>query len=328
MTSRSTLFDALAQADAHAWAQILPTCISQALEHSRHGNLPIWQQLIADLPVLDTDHRILNQDTVQIGSARDLNEKDHNVLESILQGFMPWRKGPFDLYGIHIDSEWRSDWKWQRLTKHISPLKNRLVLDVGSGNGYFCWRMLGDQARMVIGVDPLILNVMQFQLIRQLYGGEPPVYILPCGLEDLPANLSIFDTVFSMGVLYHRRSPIDHLLELKACLRPGGELILETLIIDGTLGEILVPEDRYANMRNVWFIPSCDTLVNWLKRCGFDNVRLVDTSITTLDEQRTTAWMTFQSLNSALDKNQAGKTVEGHPAPKRAMFIADTPKAN
>ena len=56
-----------------------------------------------------------------------------------------------------------------------------------------------------------------------------------------------------MGVLYHRRSPIDHLLELKGCLQTGGELVLETLVIDGGLGEVLVPENRYAKMRNVWF---------------------------------------------------------------------------
>ena len=129
-----------------------------------------------------------------------------------------------------------------------------MVLDVGCGNGYHCWRMLGAGAKMVVGIDPMMLNVMQFQLIRKLYG-EAPVYVLPMGIEDMPYGLKAFDTVFSMGVLYHRRSPIDHLMELRDCLKPGGELVLETLVIDGGLGQVLLPEDRTPECAMSGFCP-------------------------------------------------------------------------
>ena len=325
MIDYQPLCQALAKTAAKKWAQQLPDQIAAALAPERHGNLPVWQKLISELPELDTLHRILDQDRVQIGLANELDKRARSVLEPALKTLMPWRKGPYDLFGIIIDSEWRSDFKWNRLIKHITPLKNRLVLDVGCGNGYFCWRMLGEQAKFVLGIDPLILNVMQFQLISKLYGSQPPVYVLPFGIEELPANLKTFDTVFSMGVLYHRRSPIDHLLDLKACLAPGGELVLETLVIDGRSGEILLPEERYAGMRNVWFIPSCDTLESWLKRCGFMNIRLADITVTTIEEQRATAWMDFKSLGDFLDPRNPNYTVEGHPAPKRAIFLANAP---
>jgi len=243
-------------------------------------------------------------------------------LHSQLKALHPWRKGPYNLFGIHIDTEWRSDWKWNRLKNHIAPLEHRLVLDVGCGNGYHCWRMLGAGAKTVIGIDPMMLNVMQFQLVRKLYG-EAPVYVLPMGIEDMPYGLKAFDTAFSMGVLYHRRSPIDHLMELRDCLKPGGELVLETLVIDGGLGQVLLPEDRYARMRNVWFLPSCDTLIGWLKRCGFKNIRLVDVTVTSIEEQRTTEWMTFHSLKDFLDAENPQLTCEGLPAPKRAIVIAN-----
>ena len=129
-----------------------------------------------------------------------------------------------------------------------------------------------------------------------------------------------------MGVLYHRRSPMDHLRELKATLRPGGQLVLETLIIEGGLGECLVPEGRYAMMNNVWFLPSATTLISWLKKCGFVNPRVVDITKTTLEEQRTTDWMTFHSLSDFLDPNDDTKTVEGHPAPLRGVFLAEMPQ--
>jgi tRNA (mo5U34)-methyltransferase len=323
MIEYQTLYEALRDVQADAWAEILPDQLAKALIKSNHGTLPQWQKLIDSLPQLTTSHRKLDTDAVQIGTIDDLTEITKSQLELQLKIFQPWRKGPYDLFGIYIDSEWRSHWKWNRLKNHIAPLAQRLILDVGCGNGYHCWRMLGENAKMVIGIDPLLLNVIQFQIVKKLYG-DAPIYALPLGIEDLPGNLKIFDTVFSMGVLYHRRSPIDHLLELKSLMRLGGELVLETLVIDGCPGEILVPENRYARMRNAWFIPSCETLISWLKRCGYDNIRLVDVTATSVQEQRTTDWMTFNSLKDFLDAENTSLTVEGLPAPKRAIFIANS----
>ena len=324
MIDYQQLYQALRSAKADTWADRLPQQISAAFDPTRHGLLAIWQQLIDNLPEFSTRLRILDADVVQIGSANDLTEMAKATLETQLKSLHPWRKGPYGLFGIKIDAEWRSDWKWQRLEKHISPLKHRLVLDIGCGNGYYCWRMLGAQAKLVVGIDPMLLNVMQFQSVLKLHGETPPVFVLPLGIEDLPYGLRAFDTVFSMGVLYHRRSPIDHLLELRDCLAPGGELVLETLIIDGGLGEVLVPEHRYAKMRNVWFLPSWPTLMAWLSRCGFKNIRLIDITATSTEEQRSTAWMTFHSLKDYLAPDNPMLTCEGHPAPKRAIFIAQT----
>lgn len=324
MIDTDNLYPLLTVKQADAWIDILPSQLTAALHPSRHKMLPIWQLQMENLPNFPTVERILTTDTIRIGLHSDIPDEDRSNLETQLRNLLPWRKGPFDLFGINIDTEWRSDWKWRRLEQHITPLTDRLVLDVGCGNGYFCWRMLGAGAKSVIGIDPLLLNVMQFLFIRKLYGSTPPVFVLPLGIEDLPDNLKLFDTVFSMGVLYHRRSPIDHLLELKGCLKPGGELILETLIIDGDTGVVLMPEDRYAGMRNVWFIPSSQTLISWLKRCGFFNIRLVDITTTTTEEQRSTTWMPYHSLKDNLDPINSTLTIEGLPAPKRAIFLAQT----
>jgi len=322
MIDYQPLYNALVDAKAEAWAEILPKQLERGFDPTKHGNLAEWQALVDSVPELPTAQRLLDADAVQIGCANDLVLTAKTQLENQLKALHPWRKGPYNLFGIHIDTEWRSDWKWNRLKKHIAPLEHRLVLDVGCGNGYHCWRMLGDGAKTVVGIDPMMLNVMQFQLVRKLYG-EAPVYVLPMGIEDMPYGLKAFDTVFSMGVLYHRRSPIDHLMELRDCLKPGGELVLETLVIDGGLGQVLLPEDRYARMRNVWFLPSCDTLIGWLKRCGFKNIRLVDVTVTSIEEQRTTEWMTFHSLKDFLDAENPQLTCEGLPAPKRAIVIAN-----
>ena len=323
MIDYKPLYQLLRNEQADVWADSLPYALKQAFDDSRHGLLADWKQTLTEIPDLTPSIRTL-QDEIVIGCQNDINEAERQQLLTALKKLIPWRKGPYQLYGIHLDTEWRSDWKWDRLKNKITPLKNRLVLDVGCGNGYHCWRMLGAGARMVVGIDPYLLNVMQFQAIAKLYGAAP-VYVLPFGLEELPDNIAVFDTVFSMGVLYHRRSPIDHLLELKACLRPGGELVLETLVVEGDKNTALVPPGRYANMRNVWFLPSCDALTGWLERCGFANIVLQDITPTTIEEQRSTDWMPYHSLSNFLDDEHKDKTIEGLPAPVRAVFTAQKP---
>ncbi|WP_438952205.1 tRNA 5-methoxyuridine(34)/uridine 5-oxyacetic acid(34) synthase CmoB [Porticoccus sp.] len=325
MIDFSPLLTSLASAEhpaLRAWAEQLPAQLAQGLSAERWGDLPDWQATLAQLPSLEPS-RVDLQTAVSVGDAGDCDEQTRQQLHSALMGLHPWRKGPYQLFGLTIYTEWRSDWKWDRVLPHLAPLKNRLVLDVGCGNGYHCWRMLGAGAQRVIGIDPSAKFVCQFSVLKH-YLGNFPVDVLPLGIEQLPTDMQCFDSVFSMGVLYHRRSPMDHLKELKECLRPGGQLILETLIIQGGPGEVLVPEGRYAKMRNVWFLPSPDTLLSWLRKCGFKNPRMVDCTRTTPGEQRSTAWMTYESLPDFLDPADQTRTVEGHPGPIRAVFVTES----
>ena len=324
MVDYDSLFAILQETPLAGWLDQLPSQVAAALDDGQHGRLPQWRSVLNQLPALTPSTRNL-RDSVRIGQPGDLDPETAVHLERLLHQFHPWRKGPFDLFGLLIDTEWRSDWKWDRLKEGIAPLDGRLVLDVGCGNGYHCWRMAGSGARLVIGLDPQLLYVAQFQAIRHFIGPDMPAYVLPLGIEGLPENLAAFDTIFSMGVLYHRRSPIDHLLTLFNSLRPGGELVLETLIIEEAVGQLLLPEGRYAQMRNVWFIPSVPTLLGWLRKCGFQDETVLDVTPTTSEEQRSTPWMTFNSLSDFLDPNDATRTIEGHPAPRRAIVTAQRP---
>jgi tRNA (mo5U34)-methyltransferase len=316
----SACFECLAQTPL---APVLPHLRARAaatLEPARNGHFQTWLgtlHALAQWPAAaDVD---LNTAAVRAGHGGAYTPQ----IQALLESLHPWRKGPYEIEGVLIDTEWRSDWKWDRLAPHIHSLHGRRVLDVGCGSGYHCWRMAGAGADLVLGIDPFLLAVFQFHAIKHFLGAHWPVWVLPLGIEDLPLGLQAFDTVFSMGVLYHRRSPLDHLLDLHGCLRAGGELVLETLVLDNNEpGQILLPPGRYARMRNVWFIPSCAELQNWLTRCGFRAVRCVDVSPTTPAEQRRTPWMRFESLSECLDPQDPTRTVEGHPAPVRALFIA------
>ncbi|MEJ1355422.1 MAG: tRNA 5-methoxyuridine(34)/uridine 5-oxyacetic acid(34) synthase CmoB [Candidatus Sedimenticola sp. (ex Thyasira tokunagai)] len=305
-----------------SWAKQLPKQLETVFSEDRHGDFARWLNAIEQLPTWSPDKVKLDQARVAVESDSKISGEQQAQTKELLKALHPWRKGPYRLHDIDIDTEWRSDWKWDRLVPHITPLEGRTVLDVGCGNGYHCWRMAGAGAELVIGIDPTQLFLAQFLAVRHFLGEDYPVHLLPLALEQVPTNLRAFDTVFSMGVLYHRRSPIDHLYELKSCLRQGGELVLETLVIEGGEGRILVPDGRYAKMRNVWFIPSPETLCGWLRRCGFNEVRLIDVTTTSVEEQRKTEWMQFESLSDYIDPANPQLTIEGHPAPRRAIILA------
>lgn len=308
--------------DCESLLDSLPKQLEQILNSDHHGHVDEWNALLAELPDARASCLSLDQDCLSIGRSADISPADKDCLHVLLKKIRPWRKGPYRLFDINIDTEWRSDWKWQRLIPHIESLQDRKVLDVGCGSGYHCWRMRGAGASLVIGIDPMLRFLTQFSIMKHYIGNEP-VHLLPLTMEMLPKGLCYFDTVFSLGVLYHRRSPFDHLFELRDALAPGGQLVMETLIIEENDQSVLVPRDRYAKMRNVWFITNTEVIISMLLRCGFINPRVVDITRTTTQEQKQTEWMNFESLETFLDPTDEKRTIEGYPAPLRAIFVAE-----
>lgn len=319
------------------WLQTLCDRAEKTLQQHPHGDLPRWQAALQALPVVKTRMQA-DQSAPQLGAIAE----DQVALADTLMQLHPWRKGPLNLAGCAIDTEWRSDWKWDRLAPHL-PLQGARVLDIGCGNGYFGWRMLAAGARLVVGVDPTLLFVMQWLACRH-FAGTQANFVLPLGIEDLPglsvsdppaAELNLtnpgtngsdqagLDVVCSMGVLYHRRDPLEHLQQIRQLLRPGGQMVLETLVLPADQAtEVLVPKERYARMRNVWAVPGTLKLLEWVQQAGFKDIRLVDVTPTRLEEQRSTAWMRFESLAESLDGQNPEQTLEAYPAPVRAIILA------
>lgn len=299
------------------WIATVANQACERLSRHPHGDLPRWLEALQALPRV-APCASLDLAAPALGEAT----ADADLLRSLLMELHPWRKGPLRLGGVTIDSEWRSDWKWRRLAPHID-LRGLRILDVGCGNGYYGLRMLGAGAALVVGVDPTPLYVMQWLACRH-FSGDLPNYVLPLAAEDLPGGPAAgFDAVVSMGVLYHRRDPLQHLRQLRSWLRPEGRLVLESLVLtNGREDDLLRPPGRYARMRNVWAVPGIRGLSAWLGEAGFRDVELLDLTGTTTAEQRSTSWMRFESLEQALDPADSRLTVEGHPAPARALLMA------
>ena len=287
-----------------------------SLADLNHGDLSTWLSQFEQLPsvkadLLDFDH------TISIDcSQRPIQTPQ--VAET-LRSLIPWRKGPFSLFGTFIDSEWRCNLKWDRFGNTIN-WEDKTVLDIGCGNGYFGYRMLGAGARYVVGLEAHLPYVMQAALLQ--WFTQVPNTVVPKRFVNYD-NRQTFDIVVSMGVLYHQRNAKRHLLDLERACSYGGTLILETLVAE----QDFIPEHTYAGMRNVWSISSIDTIQTQLMNLGFREINLLDCSTTSPIEQRKTEWMPYRSLSDSLREDLPTETIEGYPAPKRALFYARKDKA-
>ncbi|MFT6267617.1 MAG: tRNA (mo5U34)-methyltransferase [Alphaproteobacteria bacterium] len=316
---RSAFFESILQTELESHIGEFATILKDWESSLPAKDLNRWQRQLMQLPELE-GLSLLVDDSIHLKSDNPLSSAQIAKTTAVLKNFMPWRKGPFDFLSIGIDTEWRSDWKWNRVVPHINSLENKKVLDVGCGSGYHLFRMHAAGASQVLGIDPTALFFFQFHCFKR-YVESVNIHYLPLGIEAMPRT-DYFDTVFSMGVLYHRHDPIKFLRELKDQLCPGGQLVLETLVVEGDENTVLMPTNRYAQMRNVWYLPSVDALKIWMQRVGFKDIKCVDIDITSTKEQRATEWMQSHSLVDFLDPQDNSKTIEGHPAPKRAVLIA------
>jgi tRNA (mo5U34)-methyltransferase len=277
---------------------------------------PYWEAILA-LPT-PTNVQIKLGSTVEM-ITEGLTQSDEDKIYQSAKLMHPWRKGPFQVSETFIDSEWKSNLKYDLLRPHFN-LKDKIVGDIGCNNGYYLFKMMEDKPKRLIGFDPSAVTYCQFKFLDHFMQSGIKYELL--GIEHVEFYEHKFDTLFCLGVLYHRADPIGMLKSLFKGLNEGGELILDTFMIDGEEDICLTPRNRYSKMGNIYFIPTVSALKNWCYRAGFESIEVLDIVKTAHEEQRKTEWIQTQSLDDFLDKNDQNKTVEGYPAPKRVYIKA------
>ena len=283
-------------------------------------NIAPLQEAIASLPVLEVSNIVLG-DVVEVDFKKTTAEQEAQILEAA-KLMKPWRKGPFRISQTFIDSEWQSFIKYNLLEPHFD-LKDKVVGDIGCNNAYYLFRMQGQHPKKLVGFDPSAITYSQFQFIDHFVQSDIVYELL--GVEHVEFYEHKFDLLFCLGVLYHRSDPVMMLKSLYRGLNSGGELILDTFMIDGDDEICLTPRNRYSKIPNIYFIPTVNALKNWCIRAGFESVEVLEIKKTALLEQRKTDWIDSQSLNDFLDPEDDTLTIEGYPAPKR-VYIKATKK--
>ena len=280
---------------------------------------PWYLQLQEACKIEKLDLEIDYGDWFSVGEKEDLTNDEYEVILKTAKKLIPWRKGPFKIFGLEIDSEWQSNIKYNLIRPYFN-LKDKVVADIGCNNGYYMFRMLEDKPKRLIGFDPSPLTLHQFEFVNHFVKSDIVYEML--GVEHLEFYNHKFDFIFMLGVLYHRPDPVGTLKSLARGLNSKGEILIDTFMIDGENEICLTPNKRYSKIPNIYFIPTIPALKNWLERAGFENIEVLATTVTTSEEQRKTEWSFDQSLEDFLDENDKTKTVEGYPAPKRVYVKA------
>lgn len=280
---------------------------------------PLNNQLLKSTAIKKDDLEIKLEDWLSIGKKEDLSPEEYETVMATAKKLIPWRKGPFKLFDIEIDSEWQSNIKYNLIRPHFD-LKDKVVADIGCNNGYYMFRMLEDKPKRLIGFDPSPLTMLQFDFINHFMKSD--IQYERLGVEHLEEYNHTFDFIFMLGVLYHRPDPVGTLKSLAKGLNTDGEILIDTFMIDGEEEVALTPNGRYSKIPNIYFVPTISALRNWCERAGFVDFEVLETTVTTSEEQRKTSWSFDQSLEDFLDPNDSSKTVEGYPAPKRVYVKA------
>ncbi|MDN5054359.1 tRNA 5-methoxyuridine(34)/uridine 5-oxyacetic acid(34) synthase CmoB [Aliarcobacter butzleri] len=280
---------------------------------------PWFLQLKEACKIEKSNLKIDYGDWFSIGNRADLSDEEYEVIVQTAKKLIPWRKGPFKIFDLEIDSEWQSNIKYNLIRPYFN-LKDKIVADIGCNNGYYMFRMLEDCPKRLIGFDPSPLTLHQFEFINHFVRSDIVYEML--GVEHLEFYNHKFDFIFMLGVLYHRPDPVGTLKSLARGLNSKGEILIDTFMIDGDDEICLTPNKRYSKIPNIYFIPTIPALKNWLERAGFENIEVLATTVTTSEEQRKTPWSFDESLEDFLDPNNSSKTVEGYPAPKRVYVKA------
>lgn len=281
----------------------------------------IYRNLLESILHLRAEHLDLDNDVVKIGTPEDIEPHEIPKLKTVLRSLMPWRKGPFSVFGIDIDSEWRSNLKWSRILPVLPDLQGKVIADIGASNGYYMFRMAQHDPALVLGFEPYLHHYFTFQILNH-FTDLNSLHMEPMGVEQISLFETCFDVIFLMGIIYHRSSPIDMLRDLKKAMKPGGTLIVESQAIPGQDTVALFPEKRYAKVPGTYFVPTATCLANWLKRTGFKEVNIFFEHPMSSEEQRQTEWMVFESYADFIDSVHPNLTVEGYPAPIRVYLKA------
>ncbi len=295
----------------------LRDCLNEKLLDRRWER---WREGADAVVAVKADFLKVTAGTVCLGSHQALSDSDAAKIDYGLKAFLPWKKGPYSIFGREIDSEWRSDLKWDRIAPFLGSIEGQVIADIGCHNGYYMYRLRDLGAKCVLGFEPMPINFYNHQLLQNIYP-VPEISLELFGVEHIDLFPESFDAILCMGILYHHTDPVGLLRKMRRALHPKGRIIIDCQGIAGADSLSLTPTGRYAGATGVWFLPTLTCLQNWIRRAGFSQQTVIYSAPLDSKEQRATPWAELKSLSDFLDKGDKSKTVEGHPAPWRHYLM-------
>jgi len=153
---------------------------------------------------------------------------------SRLNALLPWHAFTVDAHGRRFGS---TAWEGKRDRPETIPdrrvlllhericLSDQHVLEIGCFEGIHTIA-LSDYAQKVTAIDARIENVVKTIVRCAMFGHHPTVF--KYNVEDRPLKVELLqcDVAFHVGVLYHLKDPVEHLLDLASVTKKA--VLLDT----------------------------------------------------------------------------------------------------
>lgn len=312
------------------YASKFPDNVKQLIKKLRHEKKTQREQecfkkledSLTKVKSLKSSYLEVSSDAIKIGKNSEIDSSKRNDLKESLESFIPWKKGPFDIFGIMINSEWKSNLKWERLEKHLPNLEGKKIADIGCNNGYYMFKMLKYNPQAIVGFEPVIRHWLCFEMMKSFIDRPLPIFFEPFGVEYISYYKSHFDVIFCLGILYHHTDPIQLLRNIRQALSKNGSIIIDCQGIPGEDSIALVPTKKYAGAKGTWFLPTLNCLINWINRSGYNDIKIIYNEELSTSEQRETSWAPIASLKEFISLTDSSKTIENYPRPRRFYIKA------
>ncbi len=141
--------------------------IKERSEWINNKNYSKYKSALSEIPEIQADILNLESDAVELSSNKKISDEEYQKIKKVSELLIPWRKGPFKLFGLDLDSEWRSNLKWDRIKSYLPDLEGKNILDIGSNNGYYMFRLAAYNPKLVLGIDPVMHNYAQFNFLQK-----------------------------------------------------------------------------------------------------------------------------------------------------------------
>jgi tRNA (mo5U34)-methyltransferase len=159
----------------------------------------------------------------------------------------------------------------------LGNLTGKTALDIGCWDGLYSFECERRGAVRVVASDLWEwAGHGAFDLAREELGSA--AVPLECDVCDLPSRLGgeRFDLVLFLGVLYHMRHPLLALEAVAACTKPGGKIIVDTLVGGDLETRVplmrFLPSDEIAGDATNWWQPNVAAVCEMLADVGYEEI--------------------------------------------------------
>lgn len=143
--------------------------------------------------------------------------------------------------------------EWQKnyvnlFLDNFSDVKNKLILDCGSGSGYLTIE-LAKRGAFVISCDLTLMNLVKLKEIAKQLGLEKNIAFVCCSAEDLPFKDNTFDYFISNAVIEHLPREVEAIQEIDRVTKKDGGLMVTVPLSYKYLNPILLPVNYVHDQR-------------------------------------------------------------------------------